>query len=57
MPPKPWYCFQRGEDGHIKPNCENEPNTALVAEKRKLFKEKQRKWEAENPTFASESLN
>lgn len=55
-PPKPWYCFQCGEDGHIKPNCENEPNAALVSEKRKLFKEKQKKWEAENPS-AAEQLN
>lgn len=57
MPPKPWYCFQCGEDGHVKPNCESEPNPALVSEKRKLFKEKLRKWEAENPTVASEQLN
>lgn len=56
-PPKPWYCFQCGEDGHIKPNCENEPNPALVAEKRKLFKEKQRKWEVENPPATKEQLN
>lgn len=22
---RPWSCFQCGEDGHIKPHCENEP--------------------------------
>ena len=56
-PPKPWYCFQCGEDGHIKPTCENEPNPALVTEKRKLFKEKQKKWEDENPAATKEQLN
>uniref|UniRef100_A0A3Q3AL30 CCHC-type domain-containing protein n=1 Tax=Kryptolebias marmoratus TaxID=37003 RepID=A0A3Q3AL30_KRYMA len=56
-PPKPWYCFRCGEDGHIKPNCENEPDPVLVTEKRKLFKEKQRKWEAENPSAVKEHLN
>lgn len=55
--PKPWYCFQCGEDGHIKPNCENEPNPTLVSEKRKLLKERQRKWEAENPSSVNEQLN
>lgn len=55
--PRAWYCFQCGEDGHIKPNCENEPNPGRVAEKRKLLKEKQKKWEAENPSAAKEQLN
>lgn len=55
--PKPWYCFQCGEDGHIKPHCENEPNPELVTEKRKLLREKQRKWEVDNPTAANEQLN
>lgn len=35
--PKPGYCFRCGEDGHIRPQCENEPNSALVARKRKQF--------------------
>jgi len=34
---KPGYCFRCGEDGHIRPQCENEPNSALVARKRKQF--------------------
>lgn len=55
--PRAWYCFQCGEDGHIKPYCENEPNPGRVAEKRKLLKEKQKKWEAENPSAAKEQLN
>lgn len=39
--PKPGYCFRCGEDGHIRPQCENEPNPALVAQKKKLFSRKQ----------------
>ncbi|KAK7879850.1 hypothetical protein WMY93_033485 [Mugilogobius chulae] len=27
--PKPGFCFRCGEDGHIKPQCENRPNPAL----------------------------
>ncbi|KAK0151738.1 Zinc finger CCHC domain-containing protein 12 [Merluccius polli] len=38
--PKPGYCFRCGEDGHIKPQCDNEPNPALVAEKRRKFNAK-----------------
>uniref|UniRef100_A0A3B3Y240 CCHC-type domain-containing protein n=1 Tax=Poecilia mexicana TaxID=48701 RepID=A0A3B3Y240_9TELE len=34
---KPGYCFRCGENGHIKPQCNNEPNPALVARKRKQF--------------------
>lgn len=52
--PKPWYCFRCGEDGHIKPQCENEPNSPLVAEKRKLLRDKQMAWDKVNgqePTF------
>uniref|UniRef100_A0A674NQA0 CCHC-type domain-containing protein n=1 Tax=Takifugu rubripes TaxID=31033 RepID=A0A674NQA0_TAKRU len=32
--PKPWYCFQCGEDGHIVSACSNDPNPSLVAYKR-----------------------
>ncbi|XP_023813238.1 zinc finger CCHC domain-containing protein 12-like [Oryzias latipes] len=52
--PKPWYCFRCGEDGHIKPQCENEPNSPLVAEKKKLLRDKQIAWDKVNgqePTF------
>lgn len=33
--PRAGYCFRCGEDGHIRPQCNNEPNSALVALKRK----------------------
>lgn len=54
--PKPGYCYNCGEDGHIKPNCDSDPNPSLVALKRKQFTEKQRKWQTSNPTSAR-SLN
>ncbi|XP_061582464.1 paraneoplastic antigen Ma3 homolog [Cololabis saira] len=43
--PKPGYCYRCGEDGHIKPQCDNPPNSALVATKRKQFTEKQKRWQ------------
>ncbi len=38
--PKPGYCFRCGEDGHIKPQCDNPVNPTLVTLKRKEFTEK-----------------
>lgn len=32
--PRPRYCFQCGEDGHVASACENPPNSSLVAEKK-----------------------
>lgn len=46
--PRPWYCFNCGEDGHIAPSCPNEANPELVAKKRKEFKQKQMAWEEQN---------
>lgn len=43
--PRPWYCFQCGEDGHIASKCDNDPNPLLVAAKKKQLREKQAKWE------------
>lgn len=45
--PKPWYCFQCGEDGHIASSCDNLPNPALVSAKRKELQRKQELWEKE----------
>lgn len=52
--PKPGYCYRCGEDGHIRPHCENPPNSALVATKKKQFTEKKQKWHRQN---SSEHLN
>lgn len=46
--PRPGYCYNCGEDGHIKPNCESDPNPSLVAAKKKEFTDKQRKWQKSN---------
>uniref|UniRef100_A0A3P8SMC1 CCHC-type domain-containing protein n=1 Tax=Amphiprion percula TaxID=161767 RepID=A0A3P8SMC1_AMPPE len=48
--PKPGYCYRCGEDGHVKTHCDNPPNSALVAHKKKQFAEKQQKWQRSNPT-------
>lgn len=55
--PRPWYCFRCGEDGHIKPQCESEPNLSLVAEKRKQLKEKQLAWDRQHGTLKPDPLN
>lgn len=55
--PRPWYCFRCGEDGHIKPQCESEPNPSLVAEKRKQLREKQLIWDNENGASKPDPLN
>lgn len=47
--PKPGFCFRCGEDGHIRPQCENRPNPALVDAKWKRFSEKKQKWQKRNP--------
>ena len=47
--PKPWYCFQCGEDGHIKTTCSNPPDPALVNVKRQQLKARQEAWEKNNP--------
>lgn len=48
--PKPGYCYRCGEDGHIKTYCDNPPNSALVAAKKKQFTEKQQRWQKSNTT-------
>lgn len=54
--PKPGYCYQCGEDGHIKLACDNPPNPALVTLKKKQHTEKLQKWQKSNPPSGS-SLN
>lgn len=46
--PRPWYCFQCGEDGHIVSACSSNPNPSLVNEKRQQLKEKQLQWDRQN---------
>ena len=55
--PKPGYCFRCGEEGHMKPHCDSEPNPALVAEKRQQFNEKCKDWEKCHPSAARDPLN
>lgn len=54
--PKPGYCYNCGEDGHMKTQCDNAPNPSLVATKKKQFSEKQKKWQRSNP-HSAQSLN
>lgn len=55
--PRPWYCFQCGEDGHIVSACDNEPNPSLVAAKKKQLREKQAAWESSNSLGEQAHLN
>lgn len=55
--PRPWYCFQCGEDGHVASSCDNEPNPSLVAEKKKQLRERQTIWEASNSHGNKAHLN
>lgn len=55
--PRPWYCFQCGEDGHIASTCDGEPNPSLVATKKKLLREKQIQWETLNSSSDTQKLN
>lgn len=55
--PRPWYCFQCGEDGHIASACDNEPNPSLVTAKKKQLREKQAIWEASNAPGDEGRLN
>lgn len=46
--PRPWYCFNCGEDGHMSTSCTNDSNPTLVTEKRRQLEERQRVWEQQN---------
>ncbi|KAJ8000871.1 hypothetical protein DPEC_G00184900 [Dallia pectoralis] len=43
-PPKPWFCFKCGGDGHITAKCTFEPNPGLVRKKNAELKEKRSKF-------------
>lgn len=47
--PRPGYCFRCGEDGHIRPQCQNEPNPTLVAKKKRQFAQKPQTTFRKNP--------
>lgn len=47
-PPRPWFCFRCGEDGHIARTCEGIINKALVDKKYKELKVKQDEWKVKN---------
>uniref|UniRef100_A0A8C7WXI8 CCHC-type domain-containing protein n=1 Tax=Oryzias sinensis TaxID=183150 RepID=A0A8C7WXI8_9TELE len=38
--PKPWYCFNCGEDGHVSSTCTNRANPILVQQKKTLLHHK-----------------
>lgn len=46
--PKPGYCFQCGEDGHTRPQCQNPPNPKCVADQREKFNKKLQAWKNQN---------
>lgn len=46
--PRPWYCFNCGEDGHIAPCCTDPANPRLVAEKKRQLIARQQQWETRN---------
>lgn len=48
--PKPGFCYRCGEDGHIRPQCNNPPNQTLVNTKRKQFNERKEKWHRRYPS-------
>lgn len=55
--PRPWYCFQCGEDGHVSSACSGQANPALVDTKRRELREKQRAWDKVHGVFGSAHLN
>uniref|UniRef100_A0A3P9H8L1 CCHC-type domain-containing protein n=1 Tax=Oryzias latipes TaxID=8090 RepID=A0A3P9H8L1_ORYLA len=46
--PKPWYCFNCGEDGHVSSTCTNRADPILVQQKKTLLRQKQAAWETKH---------
>ncbi|GAA6082566.1 zinc finger CCHC domain-containing protein 12-like [Tachysurus ichikawai] len=46
--PRPGYCFNCGEDGHIVAHCKKDPNPLEVDRKRLFLREKQAHWDSQN---------
>lgn len=46
--PRPGYCFQCGEDGHLAVHCENDPNPRRVEEKLRELRDRQAAWDLKN---------
>nr|XP_021323438.1 uncharacterized protein LOC110438084 [Danio rerio] len=46
--PRPGYCFQCGEDGHLAVHCKNAPNPQRVEEKRRELRDRQAAWDLQN---------
>ena len=55
--PRPSYCFNCGENGHLAVNCESQANPVLVEEKRQLLRAKQQEWDRQNGVPGSQHLN
>ncbi|XP_032413725.1 uncharacterized protein LOC116716874 [Xiphophorus hellerii] len=52
--PKPGYCFNCGEDGHMSSQCSNKANPSLVEQKKKQLRQKQQAWDGQK---SSQQLN
>lgn len=55
--PKPWSCFNCGEDGHIATSCNDPPNPTLVSAKRTVKRETTSLGERQSSTRQTFKLN
>ncbi|XP_055049770.2 uncharacterized protein [Misgurnus anguillicaudatus] len=54
--PRPGYCFRCAENGHLARDCNNAPDPAKVAEKRRKLREQQALWDSQHEAL-QKSLN